>query len=93
MIVRDRVCEPPPQSLVHADHWFQAECRQSAGHGVSAQAWVWILSWHTVPPLEAWTVILRVRVLLPVPHVCEQVVHRDQGEYLQSTAQLCGMQA
>lgn len=86
--LRERLCLPPPQVLVHLDHFVQALVAQSTGqgfllHGLDS---LMILG-HLAPPNKGEVVIVRDFLVTPEPQDLEQVLHLLQPVTTQSTGQ------
>ena len=84
--VRVRDCVPPPQSLSHVLHEDHDDTLQSTGQPCVLHADVSVRAGHDVPPLAGWTVMMRVLVWMPPPHV---LVHDEYGVHA-PTSQLIG---
>ena len=77
MTLRERIRLPDPQATGHEPQAPHAVNEQSTAHGCAAQPIVSVSAWHVVPPYSAGCAIVRLRVLVPPPHVA---VHADQAE-------------
>jgi hypothetical protein len=76
------------QLASQSDQLDQRVTMQSTGHGCELHDFscVLIVS-HAAPPWALGSVILRLRVLIPLPHDLEQSPYADQPEILQSSGQ------
>jgi hypothetical protein len=86
MISRVRVWVPPPQLTVQDPKEPQPPTAQSTGQAVVEHDCVSLKAGHAAPPFALLTMISRVRVWVPPPHV---TVH-DPNELQSPTAQFTG---
>jgi hypothetical protein len=69
--LRERVCWPPPQLVVHAVKLPQIDMAQFTGHASVEQTDTCSSAGQTAPPQLAPRSIVRKRVFVPPPHVLE----------------------
>lgn len=84
---RERLCEPLPHVLVHADQVENADVWQWIGHGPSLHDPDSLKAPQTTPPWAAGFTTERVRVRVPSPHVLEHALHNEKAEVMQFTGQ------
>ena len=77
--VRVRVICPPPQETEQEPHELHADTTQSIGQLPALQDVESLSVGQALPPLAGCVIIVRVRDLLPLPHVVE---HDDQLDQL-----------
>jgi hypothetical protein len=80
---RVRVCVPPPQLTVQDPNDVHVSTTQSTGHGAEEHNCVSLKSGQPAPPFASLTMMARVRVWVPRPHVTEH----DPNDVHLSTAQ------
>jgi hypothetical protein len=88
-----RVWTPPPQSSEQADQAVQPESLQSIGQAKVLQDLALPVLGQARPPWAVAVKTERLRNLVPVAQVLEQLVKADQLETLQSTGQAKVLQA
>lgn len=78
-------CTPSPQAALQALRADQSETLQSMGQEGTSQALVSDKLSQALPPSLGALVMVRVRVLVELPHVAVHAVQSDQAESSQST--------
>ena len=75
MTGRVRVMEPPPHVALHPDHAVQSPTRQLIGHGCVLHAGLSLRAGQRSPPFAGFCVMVRVRVMVPVPQLAVQALY------------------
>ena len=84
---RVREVAPVLHVTEHSDQAVHGVMTQSTGHACTLHLFVSAEWGQALPPCAGMRATLRVRALLPPPHVVVQPVHVPQSDTLQSTGQ------
>ena len=85
-VLRVRVCEPPPHVCEQAGHVAHCDWTQFTGQHVSLHEEESVSTGQPAPPFDTGVVMVRLRDLVPPPHVTVHADHASQPVTTQSTA-------
>mmetsp|Transcript_19113 Transcript_19113/g.59108 ORF Transcript_19113/g.59108 Transcript_19113/m.59108 type:complete len:209 (-) Transcript_19113:266-892(-) len=93
-MLRLRVMVPPPHDLLHVVHMVQSLHLQSTGQPSLLQAFSSLAaSVQSVPPLAGSSALRRNRMVVPPPHVFEQLDQLSHSVHVQFTGQPSTLQS
>jgi hypothetical protein len=91
VVLRLRLCEPPPHERVQVDQALYVRTVQSVEHPNALHARVSAACGHTLPPLLG-AALVRLRSWEPEPHDLVQVDHADHAPASQSAGHAFSLQ-
>lgn len=92
LTLRERVLEPVPHEWLQTPHAEYAFHTQSLGHACPLHMRESTISGHMVPPSEAATIVVRLRIWRPPPQDAEHACHSPYALTTQSTGHVGPLQ-